>query len=315
VPEPKIGGSTAESLDDAVQHLADEEALRQELSTENKSLRTENAGLREALEASEAECAKVIEERDRVRVRVDDLEKDITCARKRCPGCWHCRGEYHVDERDRLNAEAERDAMRPVVEAAVAWRQALGISREVMAFGAIIGKQSKAILAAVDSYTPVLEPGRDVMSDKQTASIDFMMRPNPYPDLKPGDEVTLPPELGGRRGTIRWSDGSDRSWAVSVPYGGDGALVYVHKADVRPLSAPSEPVQDQPRVWAMPEIPEDVTRLSALAGDLICERDEYDPRVWACRSAATGRVLALIRTGELLDRYAPLTEVVEPDGD
>ncbi len=80
------------------------------------------------------------------------------------------------------------------------------------------------------------------------------------------------------------------------------------------LSAPSEPVQDQPRGWAMPEIPEDVTRLSALAGDLICERAEYDPRVWACRSTATGRVLALIRTGELLDRYAPWTEVVEPDG-
>lgn len=34
-------------------------------------LRTENAGLREALEASEAECAKVIKERDAMRPVVD----------------------------------------------------------------------------------------------------------------------------------------------------------------------------------------------------------------------------------------------------
>ncbi len=85
-----------------------------QLVAATERLLAENAGLREALEASEAECAKVIE---------------------------------------------ERDAMRPVVEAAVAWRQALGISREVMAFGAIIGKQSKAILAAVDSYTQSSNPG------------------------------------------------------------------------------------------------------------------------------------------------------------
>jgi hypothetical protein len=35
-------------------------------------LRSENAGLREALEASEAECAKVIEERDRLRKSLDE---------------------------------------------------------------------------------------------------------------------------------------------------------------------------------------------------------------------------------------------------
>jgi hypothetical protein len=71
--------------------------------------------------------------------------------------------------------------------------------------------------------------------DKLTAKINAMTRPNPYPELKPGDQVILPPELGNAVGQIKWSDGADNSWAVFVPFGGDGALVYVYKADVRPL--------------------------------------------------------------------------------
>ena len=41
------------------------------VAAERDAALTENAGLREALEASEAECAQVIEERDRLRHGVD----------------------------------------------------------------------------------------------------------------------------------------------------------------------------------------------------------------------------------------------------
>jgi hypothetical protein len=77
------------------------------------------------------------------------------------------------------------------------------------------------------------------------------------------------------------------------------------------LSAPSEPVPDRPRVWAMPEIPEDVARLSAVDGDLLAERDDDDPDTWICRSRPSGMTLAILRTRSLLAQYSPLTEVVE----
>lgn len=68
---------------------------------------------------------------------------------------------------------------------------------------------------------------------------EWLSRISDYPDLGPGSEVILlPPELGGGtiRGKIKWENGSHDSWAISIPYGADGALIYVHKADVAPVS-------------------------------------------------------------------------------
>lgn len=75
------------------------------------------------------------------------------------------------------------------------------------------------------------------------------------------------------------------------------------------LSAPSEPVQDQPRVWAMPEIPEDVTRLRDNEGSEWTRAEE--PERWWER--ADGRRISA--ESRLIDERGPLTEVVEPDGD
>jgi hypothetical protein len=69
----------------------------------------------------------------------------------------------------------------------------------------------------------------------------------------------------------------------------------------------------EPRSWSLPTIPEDVKRLSAVSGDLVAERDEDHANIWNCRSAATGRVLVILRTPDLLARYSPLTEVVDGD--
>jgi hypothetical protein len=65
----------------------------------------------ELVSGPEAESIKTaIAGRDReletVRNRLAEVEKDLQCAIKRCPGCWHCRGDYYVDDRDSVDALA-----------------------------------------------------------------------------------------------------------------------------------------------------------------------------------------------------------------
>lgn len=63
----------------------------------------------------------------------------------------------------------------------------------------------------------------------------------PSQELLPDSWVRLvPKELGGGtlRGQIKFTDGSDTSYAIFIPYGEDGALIYVHKADVEPCDPP-----------------------------------------------------------------------------
>lgn len=77
--------------------------------------------------------------------------------------------------------------------------------------------------------------------------------------------------------------------------------------------ATSGPQGDEPaapRVWAVPEIPADVQRLTAVGGDILADREPEDPRYWEVRSAATGRVLApYLLDSQLITAYGPLTEV------
>ena len=85
------------------------------------------------------------------------------------------------------------------------------------------------------------------------AYVAWLDRKPKYPDI-PGQTWVriLPPELGGGflRGKVLWTDGSDKSYAVTIPYGEDGALIYVHKADVEPCDEPSptskEPAMNEP---------------------------------------------------------------------
>jgi hypothetical protein len=77
-------------------------------------------------------------------------------------------------------------------------------------------------------------------------------------------------------------------------------------------SAPSEPVQDQPRVWAMPEIPEDVTAVRDRNGNTWARIGPS--RSWDCTSDKGGYYRPLT-SFELLRGRGPLSEVVEPDGD
>jgi len=69
------------------------------------------------------------------------------------------------------------------------------------------------------------------------------------------------------------------------------------------LSAPSEPVPDGPRVWAMPTIPADVGRLTDADGETWYR---CGPRHW--QPARTHRDYG---ETELIARRGPLTEVVE----
>lgn len=57
----------------------------------------------------------------------------------------------------------------------------------------------------------------------------------------------MPPELGGGAlcGQIRFDSGDGHSYAIAIPYGEDGALMYVHKADVEPCDPP-ESSNDHP---------------------------------------------------------------------
>ena len=57
-----------------------------------------------------------------------------------------------------------------------------------------------------------------------------------HPDLPEGSWVRLlPEELGGGvvKGKINWKT-DHREYAVVIPFGGNGALIYVHQADVEP---------------------------------------------------------------------------------
>jgi hypothetical protein len=84
-----------------------------------------------------------------------------------------------------------------------------------------------------------MTPGRDYK-----AYGEWLERKPKHPDLCAETPVRLMPhELGGGAitGRILWEDGSHHSYAVFVPYGEDGALIYVHKADVDLLEPEVEP--------------------------------------------------------------------------
>lgn len=74
-------------------------------------------------------------------------------------------------------------------------------------------------------------------------------RPIPHPELQPGDDILLCPELGSLPGHIMAEgDGSGRNWGVTIHYGhGVSALLIVNKADVRPAG---DLAQDSPTVDA-----------------------------------------------------------------
>lgn len=75
-------------------------------------------------------------------------------------------------------------------------------------------------------------------------------------------------------------------------------------------TSPSQPVPSTPRVWAMPEIPEDVKAVRDNEGS-IWHRAEEPERWWDCEDGR--RISAESR---LIDERGPLTEVEETnDGD
>lgn len=59
----------------------------------------------------------------------------------------------------------------------------------------------------------------------------WLSRP-PTPGIEIDTWVMLPDWLGSVRGRVILEDGTKRDWGVFVPHDADGALVYVHKADV-----------------------------------------------------------------------------------
>lgn len=68
-----------------------------------------------------------------------------------------------------------------------------------------------------------------------------------YPDLPKGTWVKLlPKELKGIEGKVMWKNGSGESYAIHIPFGGDGALIYVHAADVKPVHEEKEPQEPFP---------------------------------------------------------------------
>lgn len=76
------------------------------------------------------------------------------------------------------------------------------------------------------------------------------------------------------------------------------------------LAAPSEPVPDGPRVWAMPELPEDVSAVRDREGDLWKRNGEKRWNVQQPEPFTTLTTGGYTNT-ELIDFYGPLTEVVE----
>jgi len=97
------------------------------------------------------------------------------------------------------------------------------------------------ILAQAERRKPVTD-GTSTMNYAEYG--EWISREPPYPGLGIGDKVVLlPAELGQGTiiGTIRMENGSGDSWGISVPYGADGALMYIHKADVAPADQASLP--------------------------------------------------------------------------
>lgn len=99
----------------------------------------------------------------------------------------------------------------------------------------------------------------------------------------------------------------DRRWFQTA----EVAVAALAKADllsgrIVALSAPSEPVPDGPRVWAMPELPEDVSAVRDAHGDLW--RREVDGRWREVGASLVGGYDDTL----LLTSFGPLTEVVEP---
>jgi hypothetical protein len=76
----------------------------------------------------------------------------------------------------------------------------------------------------------------------------------------------------------------------------------------------TRPVQDQPRVWAMPEIPEDVTRLRDNVGHVWQLVRIVPGGGWRCITDL-GAYYRVMPTHDLLRQRGPVTEVVERDGD
>lgn len=57
----------------------------------------------------------------------------------------------------------------------------------------------------------------------------------------------IPPELKGIEGKILWRNGGHAGWyAVHVPYGDKGAVIYVPPTDVEPAGESSEPEEGFP---------------------------------------------------------------------
>lgn len=75
-------------------------------------------------------------------------------------------------------------------------------------------------------------------------------------------------------------------------------------------SAPSEPVQDQPRVWELPTIPEDVKALRDGEGRVW----RREPKGWRRDTTAWTEKDPLLLLA-YHPRLSPLAEVVDPDGD
>jgi hypothetical protein len=103
-------------------------------------------------------------------------------------------------------------------------------------------------------------------------------------------------------------DGAPLSW---------GALPHCRRPDHGPhllaLSAPSEPVPDGPRVWAMPELPEDVSAVRDRDGwrwERVGEIWRIPGEVEGDRFTRTAR-FTWVAERDLLELRSPLTEVVE----
>src|SRR5690606_16349874 len=54
----------------------------------------------------------------RLRARVEQLDKYLTCSARNCGGCHHCGGGFYRDDRDEEALRTEVARTRPVIEAA-----------------------------------------------------------------------------------------------------------------------------------------------------------------------------------------------------
>ncbi len=76
-------------------------------------------------------------------------------------------------------------------------------------------------------------------------------------------------------------------------------------------TSPSEPVPSTPRVWAMPELPADVSAVRDCFGNEWARGGQYGPgELWHCRTDK-GEYYRPLTSFELLRGRGPLTEVEE----